>query len=134
MASVLAFAPEVSPGIYAATKAFVLTFSESLQTELGPRGIYVQAVLPAATRTDIWRKAGRNVDEQKGVMEVGELVDAALVGFDRREPVTVPPLSDEGQWTTFEAARKAMFSVLSQPHAAARYQARADAAHRTSRG
>jgi len=28
----------------------------------------------------------------RGVMEAGELVDAALVGFERREPVTVPPL------------------------------------------
>ncbi|MGG2478965.1 SDR family NAD(P)-dependent oxidoreductase, partial [Rhizobium sp. BR5] len=27
-----------------------------------------------------------------------DLVDAALVGFDRREPVTIPPLPDAGQW------------------------------------
>src|SRR6266851_2173727 len=36
VASVLALAPEVFPGIYAATKAFVLAFSQSLQAELGP--------------------------------------------------------------------------------------------------
>ena len=59
IASVLAVAPEVFPGIYPATKAFVLTFSQSLQAELGGRGIYVQAVLPAATRTEIWQRAGR---------------------------------------------------------------------------
>lgn len=49
IASVLAVAPELSSGIYPATKAFVLTFSQSLQLELGERGVYVQAVLPAAT-------------------------------------------------------------------------------------
>jgi short-subunit dehydrogenase len=90
VASVLALAPEVFPGIYPATKAFVLTLSQSLQGELGPRGVYVQAVLPGATRTEIWTHAGRDVNTIPGVMEVDELVDAALVGFDRREPVTIP--------------------------------------------
>ena len=47
----LALAHEVVPGIYPATKAFVLTFSQSPQSELGGRGIYVQVVLQGATRT-----------------------------------------------------------------------------------
>jgi uncharacterized protein len=123
IASVLALAPEVLPGIYAATKAFVLTFSQSLQAELGPRGLYVQAVLPAATRTEIWARSGRDVDAIPGVMEVGELVDAALVGFDRREPVTIPPLPDVGQWESFVAARQAMVPNFRQEHPAARYRA-----------
>ncbi|HEY8289245.1 MAG TPA: SDR family NAD(P)-dependent oxidoreductase, partial [Acetobacteraceae bacterium] len=67
IASVLALAPEGLPGIYAATKAFVLTFSQSLQFELGGRGLYVQAVLPAATRTEIWARSGRDVDALSGV-------------------------------------------------------------------
>src|SRR5271155_4288453 len=122
IASVLALAPEVMPGIYAATKAFVLTFSQSLQAELGPRGLYVQAVLPAATRTEIWARSGRDVDTLPGVMEVGELVDAALVGFDRRELVTIPPLQDTGQWESFAAARQAMLPNFFQEHPAARYR------------
>ncbi len=121
--SVLAVAPEVFPGIYPATKAFVLVFSQSLQTELGPRGIYVQAVLPSATRTEIWERSGRDANAIPGMMEVGELVDAALVGFDRREPVTIPSLPDVGQWEAFAAARKAMLPNFRQQHAAARYQA-----------
>jgi short-subunit dehydrogenase len=123
IASVLAVAPEVLPGIYAATKAFVLTFSQSLQAELGPRGLYVQAVLPAATRTEIWARSGRAVDAIAGVMEVGELVDAALVGFDRREAITIPPLPDAGQWDSFAAARLAMLPNFRQEHPAARYRA-----------
>jgi len=55
-------------------------------------------------------------------MEVDELVDAALAGFDRRESVTIPPLPDAGQWTDFEAARKVMIPNFSQAHAAARYR------------
>jgi short-subunit dehydrogenase len=122
IASVLAVAPEIMPGIYAGTKSFVLTFSQALQAELGPRGLYVQAVLPAATRTEIWERSGRSVDDIVGVMEVGELVDAALVGFDRREAITIPPLPDEGQWEAFQAARRAMLPNFRQEHAAARYR------------
>ena len=60
--------------------------------EVGPSGVYVQAVLPSATRTEIWSRSGRDVNAIQGVMEVDELVDAALVGFDRREAITIPPL------------------------------------------
>ena len=35
LSSVLALAPEIFPGLYAATKAFVLAFSQSLQAERG---------------------------------------------------------------------------------------------------
>ena len=34
-------------GAYGATKSYVLALSQSLQSELGARGVYVQAVLPA---------------------------------------------------------------------------------------
>ena len=122
LASVLAVAPEVMPGIYPATKAFVLTFSQSLQAELGPRGIYVQAVLPAATRTEIWQRSGMNIDGIPAMMDAAELVDAALVGFDRGETITIPPLPDVGQWDAFTAARQAMLPNFRQEHAAARYR------------
>jgi short-subunit dehydrogenase len=121
--SVLAVAPEMFPGIYPATKAFVLTFSQSLQNELGWRGIYVQAVLPAATRTEIWERSGRHISSIAGVMDVGEMVDAALVGFDRREAITLPSLHDLGQWEAFSAARQALLPNFRQVHAAARYSA-----------
>ena len=82
----------------------------------------MQAVLPGATRTEIWGRSGRDVNQLAAVMEAQELVDAALVGFDRREAVTIPPLPDANQWTAFEAARKAMLPNLSQDHAAERYR------------
>ena len=122
VSSVLALAPELSPGIYPATKSFVLTFSQALQIELGPKGLYVQAVLPAATRTEIWERHGRKLEDIPGLMEVEELVDAALVGFDRRELVTIPPLPDAAQFEAFESARKVMMPGYGNEHAASRYQ------------
>jgi uncharacterized protein len=123
IASVVGLAPEFGLTVYGATKAFVLFLSQGLQLELGAKGVYVQAVLPAATRTEIWERSGRDVNSLQGVMEVGELVDAALVGFDRREAVTIPPLPDDAQFAAFDAARKAMVPNFAQAHAAARYRA-----------
>ena len=125
LGSVLGLAPELGSTVYGATKAFVLFLSQSLHVELGPKGVYVQAVLPAATRTEIWEKAGRDVNTIPGVMETDELVDAALVGFDRRETVTIPPLPDAGQWSAFDAARQAMVPNFLQSNAAERYQSAA---------
>jgi short-subunit dehydrogenase len=123
LTSVLALAPEISFGIYGATKAFVLMLSQSLQNEVGPRGVYVQAVLPSATRTEIWQRSGRDATAIPNMMDADELVDAALVGFDRREAITIPSLPDAGQWAAFSAARVAMLPNFRQEHAAARYRA-----------
>jgi hypothetical protein len=122
ISSVVGFAPELGMTVYGATKAYVTYLSQGLALELGPKGVYVQAVLPAATRTEIWGKSGVDVNQLEGVMEVGELVDAALVGYDRREAITIPPLPDAAQWDAYEAARVAMLPNLRQPHAAARYR------------
>ena len=97
--------------------------AQSLQAELSPRGLNVQAVLPAATRTELWARSGREVDAIPRVMEVGELVDAALVGFDRRETITMPWLPDVDQWENFATARQAMVLNSRQEHPAARYRA-----------
>lgn len=119
--SVVGLAPEFGLSVYGATKAFVLFLSQGLNVELGPKGVYVQAVLPAATRTDIWEKSGKDVSQIAGLMEVEDLVDAALVGFDRRETITIPPLPDAGQWETLNAARLGMLPNFAQVKPAARY-------------
>ena len=124
--SVVGLMPERGSTVYGATKAFILFLSQSLHAELGPKGVYVQAVLPAAVRTEIWKHAGKDVDKLPGVMEVDELVDAALAGFDRRETVTIPPLPDVSQWNDFEAARKVMLPNFKQINAAERYRTRRD--------
>jgi hypothetical protein len=120
--SVVGLAPEIGMTVYGATKAFVLFLTQGLHLELGPKGVYVQAVLPAATRTEIWERSERDVNSLSAVMEVDELVDAALVGFDRRETVTIPSLPDDAQWTAFDGARQAMVPNFLQVHAAPRYR------------
>lgn len=123
--SVVGFAPEFGMSIYGATKAFVLFLSQGLNVELAPKGVYVQAVVPAATRTEIWERAGVDVNSLPEVMEVGDLVDAALVGFDRRELVTIPPLHVAGRWDALDGARQGLMSDLRQARAAERYRPQA---------
>jgi short-subunit dehydrogenase len=123
--SVVGLAPEFGMSIYGATKAFVLFLSQGLNLELSSKGVYVQAVLPAATRTEIWSRAGMDVDALPEVMEVDELVDAALVGFDRGELVTIPPLHVAARWEALDGARQGLLSDVRQAHAAERYRPQA---------
>lgn len=122
IASVLALLPEYSHGIYAATKSYVLTMSQSLHAEVGARGIYAQAVLPAATRTEIYQRSGGDISKVPDVMEVDDLVDAALIGFDRRELVTIPPVPDAADWDAFENARMVLARGFRHAKPAERYR------------
>jgi uncharacterized protein len=124
IASVLALAPEMFDGVYSGTKAYVLNLSQSLSIQLADKGVHVQAVLPGATRTEIWERSGKDVDALPAgfVMEAADLVDAALVGLDRGETVTIPPLADEALWTALQDARLAMGPHLSRSEPAARYR------------
>ncbi|MEL7450287.1 MAG: SDR family oxidoreductase [Pseudomonadota bacterium] len=56
VASIAAFQPVPSLAVYAATKAFVLSFSEALSVEVGYRGISVTAVCPGFTETNMLRQ------------------------------------------------------------------------------
>lgn len=125
IASIVGIAPEVLNGVYGASKAFVLAFSQSLQHELAAKGVRVQAVLPGATATDFWATGGLPLEHLPAgiVMRAEDLVAAALLGFERGEAITIPSLHDVGQWEAYEAARQALMPQLSNGTPAARYGA-----------
>jgi uncharacterized protein len=124
IASVLAFAPEMFDGIYSGSKAYLLNLSLGLAEQVKGHGVHVQAVLPGATRTEIWERSGKDVDAfpAEMVMDAGDLVDASLLGLDRGETVTIPPLADENQYLAYEEARLAMAPHLSKRDVAPRYR------------
>jgi len=127
IASVLALAPELLDGVYSGSKAYLLNLTLKLALDVKEAGVRVQAVLPGATRTEIWERSGKDVDAllPGQVMDVADLVDAALVGLDKGEVVTIPPLADEGQWIAYNDARLAMAPNLSRRQVAERYRATA---------
>jgi len=61
-------------------------------------------------------------------MSADELVDAALVGFDRREAVTIPPLQDAARWTALDDARRGLLGQLKQSEVAPRYRTKTNEA------
>ena len=124
IASVVGISPETLNGVYGATKAYVIALSHSLQHELADKDLRVQAVLPAATATDIWEIAGlhyRNLPPSI-VMSPEDVVDAALVGLDQGELVMLPSLQDGDEWNRFEAARRAISQQFGHSVPAPRYE------------
>lgn len=57
VASVVGFMPVPQLAVYAATKAFVLSFTEALDHELRPRGLRCKALCPGATETEFYDRA-----------------------------------------------------------------------------
>jgi hypothetical protein len=134
IASVVALAPELLNGVYGASKAFVLAFSQSLLHELGGKGIRVQAVLPGATRTPLWSLSGVNIDAilPGNVMTAEDMVDASLAGFDDGEFATIPALPNIADWNALEAAREALKPNLSKSLPASRYRLRQGIAEKSA--
>ena len=129
LSSILGVTPEVLNGVYGATKAFVLALSLSLHKELADKHVRIQAVLLGATATDIWEKGGLPIENLPGeiVMQADDMVDAALVGLDEGEFITIPSLPNLADWQSYEAARQKLIPNLSLRVPAARYQGRAAA-------
>jgi short-subunit dehydrogenase len=58
VASVAAFLPGPRMAVYYASKAYVLSFSEALHHELGPRSVRVTALCPGPVDTEFQQRAG----------------------------------------------------------------------------
>ena len=129
LSSILGVTPEVLNGVYGATKAFVLALTLSLHKELADKQVRIQTVLPGATATDIWGKAGLPIEKlpEEIVMQADDMVDAALVGLDEGEFITIPSLPNLADWQSYEAARQKLIPNLPLRVPAARYRARAAA-------
>ncbi len=124
ISSGVAVAPDFLNGVYGASKAYVLAFSQSLATELASKNIRVQVVLPGVVRTEFWDDSGTSIDDIPGemVMSVDDLVDAALAGLDQGEFATLPSLPELSDWDKFDASRHALREKLSLRKPAGRYQ------------
>ncbi|MET0421534.1 MAG: SDR family oxidoreductase [Acidimicrobiia bacterium] len=93
ISSVAGFQPSPSAATYAATKAFVNSFTHALYEEARGEGVHVMAVCPGYTHTELHERAG--LDPSSGVPELfwqsaDEVVSEALRALDRRRSVSVP--------------------------------------------
>ena len=91
LSSIVAFQGVPYNAVYAATKAFVLSFSESIREELRHSGVRIFALCPGLTETDIFDNTG--IDPHLTFMPVGTVepvVKAALNALEKGKPYTVP--------------------------------------------
>ena len=95
VSSVAAFAPMPGNATYAATKAFLVTFSKALHTELRGSGVKVQALCPGFTYTEFhgtpeFAEFSRSQIPKMLWMPAEEVVTASLTALKRGQVICIP--------------------------------------------
>ncbi len=91
VSSVAAFQPVAYMPVYAASKAFVLHFSEALWAECRDRGVTVTALCPGTTQTDFFDVANVPGWLKKHEFSTPEqVVKSALKALERRKQIAIP--------------------------------------------
>jgi len=88
IASLAAFQPQSNSAVYAASKSFLLHFSEALWLELEPHGVHVLAVCPGPVVTNFFERIGSEPPTQ--AISAERVVSETLRAFDKKQAVLVP--------------------------------------------
>ena len=124
VASTAAFQPLPMQAAYAASKAFVLSFTESLHAELGGTGVAVTALCPGPVKTefaDVAEIPGH--DALPGVFwgSADEVARAGIDGLERGKRVVIPgALNRAGAVGGQHAPRSLFLRLAARAHPAAR--------------
>ncbi len=89
LASTAAFQPLAGADVYAASKAFVLLFSEGLSLELGKTGVKVLAACPGPVATKFFANMKPTL-QAKQMDQAGPVVSDILRAFERGKRVAYP--------------------------------------------
>lgn len=79
--SIAATLPGPFEAVYAASKAFILSFSEALRNELKDTGIVVTALMPGPTETNFFHRAGMD-DTKVGASKKDDAAQVARQGYE----------------------------------------------------
>lgn len=110
MGSSAGFVPVPNLATYAATKAFLLSFSEALSAELATEPVDILCACPGATRTGFGRSAGFQVDQLPFAMEPGDVARKALRALGRRRTLLIE--SGPGKLLQPAADARSLFAGL----------------------
>jgi short-subunit dehydrogenase len=80
VASIAGFLPGPGMAVYYASKAYVLSFTEALRGELGPRGVRVTALCPGPVPSEFQARAGFKPGFDSVVLNVSP-ANVALAGY-----------------------------------------------------
>jgi len=96
VSSSASFLPIPNFAVYAATKAYVTSFTEALRGELHGTGIHLSALCPGPVRTEFTEVARRQPtgpappEPDLAYVPVEEVVRAALHGIEQNRPIVIP--------------------------------------------
>ncbi len=93
VSSSTAFFPVPTLATYAASKAMILSFTESLAAELSGRPIDVLCACPGATKTGFGTRAGFRGGSMPGAMAPDKVARASLAALGRQTTVVIGPAS-----------------------------------------
>lgn len=93
ISSSLAFLPVPTFATYAATKAFVLSFTESFAAEMQGKPIDVLVSCPGAVKTDFGARAGFTGGSMPGAMAPEKVAAQTLAALGRQSTVVIGPAS-----------------------------------------
>lgn len=79
--SIVSQMPSPFQAVYAASKAFVQSFSEAIRNELKDTGVTVTALMPGATETNFFHRAGLD-DTKVGADKKDDPAEVAKQGFE----------------------------------------------------
>lgn len=81
---------------YAATKAYINTFTQILQNELEGTGVQMQALCPGLVHTEFHQRMGADPTRFPAaiVMKAEDVVAASLTGLRKGEVICIPALDD----------------------------------------
>ena len=99
LASTAAFQPLPRQATYAASKAFVLTFTDGLHQDLAGTGVTATTLCPGPVKTEFWTNAGIESGGLPGFIltESAAVAEAGVMGLDKGRRVVVPgPLNRVG--------------------------------------
>ena len=128
VASLLAFsgaarAPHLPQrAVYAATKAFLVTFTEILAVELAGTGVRIQVVCPGLVRSEFHSRQGIDMS-QVPRMEPDHVVTASLSDLERGVVVSIPAMPDESAKARLDDAASTLLGVARNTELPARYRA-----------
>jgi len=114
VASIAGFLPAPGSAIYAASKAFVKSFTESLHEEMKPFGVKVQALCPGLTHSAFHERAGINKNKYPKFLwqSSDEVVNASLESLERNEAVCITGLVNQTAITFTEFMPRAIIRKL----------------------
>jgi short-subunit dehydrogenase len=107
--------------VYAATKSFLVTFSQALAAEVADRGIQVQVVCPGVVRSEFHSRQGMDMSAVPR-MEPGQVVEASLADLADGVLVSVPGLDDTQALARLDAAGLELMGVTRITELPARYR------------